>query len=169
VGAGRFREDLYYRLSVFPLRLPPLRERGDDVVLLATAIAEKLARGLGKAIAPPGAADAAALRAYAWPGNVRELRNVVERAIITSTSGRLDLDRALPAAAPPARAAAGPARDELLTEQELRRLERANTLAALERAGWRVGGDDGAARLLGVSPSTLKSRMKAFDIRRPRR
>ena len=93
---GLFREDLYYRLSVFPIQLPPLRERGDDVVLLATAMAEKLARSLGRRIAPPDAADAAALRSYAWPGNVRELRNVVERAIITSTDGRLHLERALP-------------------------------------------------------------------------
>jgi transcriptional regulator with GAF, ATPase, and Fis domain len=168
VREGRFREDLYYRLSVFPLRLPPLRERGDDVALLAAAMAEKLARALGKAVAPLGPADAAALRSYAWPGNVRELRNVIERAIITSTSGRLDLERALPAAGPPPlRAAPAAPGDEILTEQRLRRLERDNTVAALERAGWRVGGDDGAARLLGVSPSTLKSRMKALGIRRP--
>jgi transcriptional regulator with GAF, ATPase, and Fis domain len=167
VREGRFREDLYYRLSVFPLRLPPLRERGDDVVLLATAMTEKLSRTLGKPVAPPGPADAAALRAYAWPGNVRELRNVVERAIITSTSGRLDLERALPAAPPPPARAPAPRRDEILTDDGLRRLERDNMVAALERAGWRVGGDDGAARLLGVSPSTLKSRMKALDVRRP--
>jgi transcriptional regulator with PAS, ATPase and Fis domain len=167
---GAFREDLYYRLSVFPLRLPALRERGDDVVLLASAMAEKLARDLGKQIAPLGPADLAAIQAYAWPGNVRELRNVVERAIITSTDGRLHLDRILPtrgaaaAATPPPRAAP---HAEILTERRLRELERENTIAALERTGWRVAGDDGAAAMLGVSPSTLKSRMKALDIRRP--
>jgi PAS domain S-box-containing protein len=167
---GEFREDLYYRLSVFPIRLPPLRERGDDVVLLASTMAEKLGRALGKAVAPLGASDAAALRAYGWPGNVRELRNVVERAIITSTDGRLRLERILPAAtadegpaAPPANAAG---RGEVLTEDALRRLERENMVAALERADWRVGGDSGAAALVGVSPSTFKSRMKALGIGR---
>jgi transcriptional regulator with PAS, ATPase and Fis domain len=168
---GLFRQDLYYRLSVFPIQLPPLRERGDDVVLLATAMAEKLARSLGRRIAPPDAADAAALRSYAWPGNVRELRNVVERAIITSADGRLHLHRALPEAAvvtapedAPARPRAG---DEVMTERRVRELERENMIAALERSGWRVGGTDGAARLLNVSPSTLKSRMKALAIARP--
>jgi formate hydrogenlyase transcriptional activator len=168
--SGEFREDLFYRLSVFPLRLPPLRERGEDVVLLATALAERLARGLGKALAPPGAADAAALRAYSWPGNVRELRNVLERAIITSPDGRLHLDRMLPAApSGPSPSPVAPRRTEgeVLTEHRLRQLERDNMIAALERAGWRVGGAGGAAELLDMSPSTLKSRMKALAIRRP--
>ncbi|MFO0585460.1 MAG: sigma 54-interacting transcriptional regulator [Anaeromyxobacter sp.] len=170
VREGRFREDLYFRLSVFPLRLPPLRERGDDVVLLARALTEQLSRALGKRVAPPGPADAAALRSYGWPGNVRELRNVLERAIITSTDGRLHLERALPAPAsgsPAATAAPTPAPGELLTERGLRELERRNTLAVLERCGWRVAGEGGAAELLGVSPSTLKSRMKALAIARP--
>jgi PAS domain S-box-containing protein len=168
---GTFRQDLYYRLSVFPIQLPPLRERGDDVVLLAAAMADKLAPRLGRRVAPPDAADAAALRSYAWPGNVRELRNVVERAIITSTDGRLNLHRCLPAAevaAPssePAPATRGDA--EVLTDRRLRELERDNMLAALERTRWRVGGKDGAAALLSVSPSTLKSRMKALGIARP--
>ncbi len=170
VREGRFREDLYYRLSVFPLHLPPLRERGEDVVLLATALSEKLARELGKAIAPLGHADLEALRSYAWPGNVRELRNVLERAIITSTDGRLHLERVLPrdrAARGPEPAPPPPSQGEILTERRLRELERRNILAALERCGWRVGGDAGAASLLGLSPSTLKSRMKALEIARP--
>ncbi|WP_279426184.1 sigma-54-dependent Fis family transcriptional regulator [Anaeromyxobacter terrae] len=167
---GRFRQDLFYRLSVFPLPLPPLRERGDDVVLLAAAMAEKLARALGRRVAPPDAADAAALRSYPWPGNVRELRNVVERAIITSADGRLHLHRALPEAGFPATASdahALPVDSEVLTDQRVRAIERGNMIAALERAGWRVGGRGGAAALLGVSPSTLKSRMKALAIARP--
>jgi transcriptional regulator with GAF, ATPase, and Fis domain len=176
VWSGAFREDLFYRLSVFPLRLPPLRERGDDVVLLATSLAEKLAAALGRRVAPLSPADAAALRAYRWPGNVRELRNVIERAIITSPDGRLHLDRVLPhsgAEPGPASPSAGASADgreiptEILTERRLRQLERANMLAALERAGWRVAGEGGAAALLDVSPSTLKSRMKALEIRRP--
>jgi transcriptional regulator with GAF, ATPase, and Fis domain len=166
VREGTFREDLYYRLSVFPLRLPPLRERGDDVVQLASAMAAKLARAMGKTMAPPGAADVAALRSYAWPGNVRELRNVVERAIITSRNGRLDLERILPAPEPSPRGDA-PRPGEILTEREMRRVERDNIIAALERCGWRISGDGGTADLLGLSPSTLKSRMKALDVRRP--
>jgi transcriptional regulator with GAF, ATPase, and Fis domain len=164
---GAFREDLYYRLSVFPIRLPPLRERGEDVVMLARAMAEKLGRALGKEVAPLGASDVAALRAYAWPGNVRELRNVVERAIITSRDGRLRLERIVPAVgenvpATPAEVPAG----EILTDERLRQLERQNMIGALDRAGGRVGGGGGAAALLGVSPSTFKSRMKALGIRR---
>ena len=139
------------------------------MVLLATAIAERLARALGKEVAPLGPSDVAALRSYAWPGNVRELRNVMERAIITSRDGRLRLERFVPAAAESAPAIpAAEADGEILTDERLRGLERRNMIAALDRAGWRVAGPGGAAALLGVSPSTFKSRMKALAIRRSR-
>jgi len=167
VRAGTFREDLYYRLHVFPLRLPPLRERGEDVVLLAATIVERLARDLGKTVEPLSASDVAALESYPWPGNVRELRNVLERALITSSDGRLRLESLLPGAQAPSTGAppAGPpAAAEILTEARLRRLERENMLAALERTDWRVGGKDGAAELLGIRPSTFKSRMKSLGI-----
>jgi PAS domain S-box-containing protein len=167
IRAGTFRADLYFRVSVFPLRLPPLRERGDDVVLLAEIVSAQLARSLGRPVCPLDASDVSALRAYSWPGNVRELRNVLERALITSPDGRLRLDRILPAAGPdraPAAEARTPAR--LLSDGGLRRLERENMLLALERTRWRVGGQGGAAELVGVSPSTFKSRMKALGIRR---
>ncbi len=164
---GTFREDLYYRLSVFPLRLPPLRERDDDVVHIASAVAAKLARAMGKTVAPIDATDVAALRSYSWPGNVRELRNIVERAIITSRSGRLDLERVLPASDPVPHGGAPRCSGEILSERQMRQLEKDNIVAALERAGWRISGDGGAAQLLGLSPSTLKSRMKALDVRRP--
>jgi transcriptional regulator with GAF, ATPase, and Fis domain len=172
VRRGTFREDLFYRLNVFPLRLPPLRERGEDVVLLAASIAERAAHRMGRQVAPLGPGDVEALQGHPWPGNVRELRNVIERAIITSPDGQLRLDRVLPAAAPqaapaPARLGTWPPRGEILTDQRLRQLERDNMIAALERSGWRVGGEAGAAALLDVSPSTLKSRMKALEIRRP--
>ena len=167
VRAGTFREDLYYRLSVFPLRLPPLRERGDNVVHIASAMAAKLARAMGKTVAPLGATDVAALRSYSWPGNVRELRNIVERAIITSQSGRLDLERFLPASDLVPHGGALPGGGEILSERQVRQLEKDNIVAALERSGWRISGDAGAAQLLGLSPSTLKSRMKALDVRRP--
>jgi len=170
VRDGRFREDLFYRLNVFPLRLPPLRERAEDVVLLAATMAQRMSRDLGRAIEPMSPGDIAALRAYSWPGNVRELRNVIERAIITSTDGRLRIESVLPdgpgAPAPPP-PDGSPAPGEILSEQRLRRIERDNMVAALTRSGWRVSGDGGAAQLVGISPSTFKSRMKALGIRRP--
>jgi PAS domain S-box-containing protein len=169
VRDGGFRGDLFYRLNVFPLRLPPLRDRGDDVVLLAEAVARRLAHDLGKTVGPLSASDVIALKSYSWPGNARELRNVVERALIKSTDGHLRLHDILPDArtssietlgAPP------PPSAEVLTDAELRRLERENMIAALERTGWRIGGDNGAAELLGIGPSTFKSRMKALAIAR---
>lgn len=87
ISEGRFREDLYYRLAVFPITLPPLRERGDDLVLLASALAGQLARRLNRRIEPLTPEMAARLRAYSWPGNVRELQNVIERAVITAVDG----------------------------------------------------------------------------------
>jgi PAS domain S-box-containing protein len=171
VEAGTFREDLYYRLNVFPLRLPPLRERGDDVVLIAENLIEKLARRMGKQPEPLSPAAADALKAYLWPGNVRELRNVIERALITSREGRLRFDHVLPGAVPQATNATTlgsmgslPA---VMDETRLRHIERANMIAALEQTGWRVGGDNGAAKLIGISASTFKSRMKVFKIKRP--
>ncbi len=181
VQDGTFREDLYYRLCVFPLELPPLRERGEDVVLLAASIAAKIARDLGRAAPALTPEDEAALRGYSWPGNVRELRNVIERALITSRDGGLNLERIVPAdrlASPVSQGAAvtsggsGPrpmldTSGEILSERRLRQIERDNMRAALVRCGWRVAGADGAAALLGLSPSTLASRMKALGIARP--
>jgi DNA-binding NtrC family response regulator len=134
-------------------------------------MAAKLARAMGKTVAPLGAADIVALRSYSWPGNVRELRNIVERAIITSRSGRLDLERVLPASELPSPQGEAPGVPrggrEILSERQMRQLEKDNIVAALERSGWRISGDGGAAELVGLSPSTLKSRMKALDVRRP--
>jgi PAS domain S-box-containing protein len=170
VAEGRFREDLYYRLNVFPIRLPPLRERGGDVVLLARGFAERVARRLGRTLEPFSQDDEARLRTYAWPGNVRELHNVIERALITSSGGALNLDRALPETRPEAGAPAEPATpktDEILTARGLKELERDNLIRALTACDWRIGGEGGAAGLLGMKPSTLKSRVKALGIRRP--
>ncbi|MGD8445536.1 MAG: sigma 54-interacting transcriptional regulator, partial [Desulfobacterales bacterium] len=96
VEQGKFRQDLYYRLNVFPIQLPPLRERGDDVVLLSREFIEKLTRQMGRTIMPLSQQDIHRLKSYPWPGNVRELQNVIERAVITAREGRLNLDRALP-------------------------------------------------------------------------
>lgn len=168
---GEFREDLYYRLAVFPLELPPLRERGDDVCLLAADFLKTHAQRIGKAIAPLSDRDRSALRAYPWPGNVRELYNVIERAVITAVDGTLNLERALPSArqSPDRTPAAGPAAGTaVLTSSDLQKLERDNILRALEASGWRVSGDAGAASLLGMNASTLSSRMKALGIQRRR-
>ncbi len=172
VQAGKFREDLFYRLNVFPLRLPPLRERGDDVVRLASVFAERFAAKMGRRIGPLTAECARRLKAYHWPGNVRELHNVIERAVITAHDGRLNLDRALPEATrpdqspAPDRPASPPGR--ILSAQELEELERANILRALDTAKWKVSGDKGAAALLGLNASTLSSRMKVLKIQKPR-
>jgi PAS domain S-box-containing protein len=170
VGAGRFREDLYYRLNVFPIDVPPLRERGEDAALLAVTFAARIAQRMGRRVEPLSADDLARLRAYTWPGNVRELQNVIERAVIMAVDGRLDLLQFLhpPATgAAPAPPAATGGTSGIRTIQELERLERESILHALEAAGWRVSGEDGAAERLGSKPSTLRSRMKALGIRRP--
>src|SRR5688572_10236770 len=119
-----FREDLYYRLSVFPIRLPALRERGEDVLLLAQAFAERFAKKMGRAVAPLTETCRGRLLAYDWPGNVRELANVIERAVITSRDGRLDLERAIPEPDPVPAAAPGTAPENIRTAQELVELER---------------------------------------------
>ena len=170
VKEGRFREDLFYRLNVFPLHVPPLRERGDDILSLASAFAERFAAKLGRTLAPLSADSARRLKAYNWPGNVRELQNVIERAVITATNDSLNLDRALPEASASSAIADRPAHLSsvtIRTAQELEELERANILRALESVNWKISGDGGAARLLGMNPSTLTSRMKALNIKKP--
>jgi PAS domain S-box-containing protein len=172
VREGTFREDLYYRLNVFPVRIPPLRERGDDISLLARAFVDRFCRRMGRTLAPLSESTLARLRAYSWPGNVRELANVMERGVILSTDGIFDVERALldvaprTSAPPPSPADAG---TRILSVLELEALEHANILRALEATGWKVAGEQGAASLLGMNPSTLNSRMRALDIRRPPR
>jgi PAS domain S-box-containing protein len=168
VREGDFREDLYYRLNVFPIRVPPLRERGDDIMLLACVFAKRFAHKLGRQIEPLSRECKRRLMAYGWPGNVRELMNVIERAVITSRNGILDLDRALPEVPVPTPTAHLPEESaaRVRTLQELQELERQNLRLALESAGWRLEGENGAARLLGMNPSTLRSRLKALGIHR---
>jgi formate hydrogenlyase transcriptional activator len=172
---GRFRQDLYYRLSVFPLLLPPLHERPEDVELLAHHFLQRQARRIGRE-APRFTAEALErLRAYAWPGNVRELENVIERALILSPGAVLELDGALrgrdsvadrmPAMrVAGADAASGEAADGPTTLLEA---ERAHLLLALERCAWIIGGPRGAAQQLGLHPNTLRSRMKRLGLKRP--
>ena len=175
VRDGAFREDLYYRLNVFPIEVPPLRERSSDVLLLASAFAAKFARRLARQIEPFSDECKRRLMAYSWPGNVRELQNVIERAVITARDGRLNLERALPDAGgqtvpepPPAQDAITEASKRILRMRDLQQLERENILRALESTAWRVAGKDGAAELLGMNPSTLNSRIRALHIERPK-
>ncbi len=166
---GTFREDLYYRLNVFPIHLPPLRERGEDVVLLANTFVQHFSQRMGRAIAPLSPDALRRLTTYHWPGNVRELQNVIERAVITAQNGQLNLDRAIPddedkLYSPNQRSTQEPS--TIRTIQEIQDLERQNILMALEQGGWKVSGEKGAAKLLGINPSTLTSRMKALGITR---
>jgi transcriptional regulator with GAF, ATPase, and Fis domain len=170
VRAGRFREDLFYRLDVFPVHLPPLRDRPGDIPLLVAAFVDRLSRQLQRRFAPPSRDCLRQLQAYDWPGNVRELHNVVERAVITARGDALDLAGALPQPeelqAVVERAPSAARR--VLTVRELHQIERDNLLLALEVAGWRVSGPGGAAELLGINASTLSSRIKALRIERQR-
>jgi PAS domain S-box-containing protein len=172
VDAGEFREDLYYRLSVFPVQVPPLRKRGDDVVMLAAHFLEQVCREFGRSDLSLTQTQVAALRNYDWPGNVRELKNVIERAVILSPGKTLRLDLSLRESGPrqpeariePAFDIGG---DEFLTDAEMKDRMRENTLAALNAAGWRISGKDGAAELLGTRPSTLTDRIRAMGLKRP--
>ena len=172
--AGQFREDLFYRLNVYPIKLPPLRERPDDIGMLATAFARNFARRMGRRLVPLSDDCVRRLQAYNWPGNVRELQNIIERAVITSRDGHLNLDRALPESVNAAAAALGPVvadkptAQHVRTAKEFEELERSNIIAALKAAEWKVAGEKGAAQLLGVKPTTLSSRMKALNIERKR-
>jgi PAS domain S-box-containing protein len=171
IREGWFRDDLYYRLNVFPISVPPLRQRCGDIPLLASEFAAKFSRRIGKPLQPLSEACQQRLTAYPWPGNVRELQNVIERAVITARDGQLNLDRALPVSDTDERIKlepfVEPGQTRVLKFHELEELERENIRRALESCNWRVAGKDGAAALLGMNPSTLNSRMRAFKIERP--
>jgi transcriptional regulator with GAF, ATPase, and Fis domain len=169
IEVGAFREDLYYRLNVFPISLAPLRERKDDIPLLVAHFLELVARDLNLPVPDVTMTDIEELQNYDWPGNVRELRNVIERAVVASRLGtlRFDVPKADAAAVAQGSAATGtPAAGGVLTDDEVRRIERDNTLAALKRSDWKVYGEGGAAELLGIKPTTLKSRMQKMGLQR---
>jgi transcriptional regulator with GAF, ATPase, and Fis domain len=156
VERERFRVDLYYRLNVFPILLPPLRDRREDIPALVMHFVEVVSRKIGKRVDGIPPATMAAFEAHEWPGNVRELQNVVERAVILSDGG--SLPNPLPRERPIASAAA---------PMTLRESERVLILNALEAVGWVVGGPDGAAARLGLSRTTLINMMKRLGIERP--
>jgi transcriptional regulator with GAF, ATPase, and Fis domain len=172
VEEGRFRQDLFYRLNVFPVEVPPLRERLDDIPLLAEYFLRQAAQRLRLPLPRLTEAHLCFLQSYDWPGNVRELQNAVERALILAQRGVLHFDlpnAAAPMPAPPMPFSGNGSGAPVLTELDLRHLERQNTLAALNRAGWKIHGEKGAAELLGVKPTTLISRIKKLGLKRPER
>jgi formate hydrogenlyase transcriptional activator len=170
VASGRFRADLYYRLHVFPVHVPPLRERREDIPLLVAYLADKKGAAIGKMIdtIPPDVMQR--LVQYSWPGNVRELENVIERAIILSSGGTLLLDGAFHTG--PARSVADPGGEDAgagktSDRDRLRDVERVHILRVCGECGWRIKGADSASVRLGLKPSTLYSRMQKLGIARP--
>ncbi len=164
VNEGSFRADLFYRLNVFPITLPPLRDRKGDVAVLTRFFVNQFARKHGKELTPPDELELDVLAAYHWPGNVRELENMVERAVITAGGGTIELSGLLPDARPsprPATALPAPANVSLDELQSL------HIRRVLEATGGRIEGAGGAAELLDINPNTLRSRMKRLGIERP--
>lgn len=170
VEARRFRQDLYYRLNVFPIEVPPLRHRKEDIPLLATTFMAQVRKKLNCSGSELRHSDVLKLQAYNWPGNVRELQNVIERAVIASRSGAVTLDLPVPktsgVAPQPSKKAVTDTLPDILTEKDLREQERANIEAALMRTDWKIYGPGGAAELLGLNPTTLRSRIKKMQIKK---
>ncbi len=169
VKNGNFREDLYYRLNVFPITVPPLRERGDDVIKLATSFLNKFANNIGLKLEDLSPEEIHSLKSYDWPGNIRELQNVIERAVITSHGGNLNLLNTIPTTS---NSTISDQNDlvmddiKIYTSNELKKLEKENIIRALEKANWKVSGEDGAAIILGIPPTTLSSQIKALKIKK---
>ena len=157
VKKGNFREDLWYRLNVFPITMPPLRDRKDDIPLLLDYYVKKISRRMGKTIGviPAGVMDA--LQHYAWPGNVRELENVLERAVINSSGPKLRLVDELKKQSP----------DSDTKQKTMEAVERDHILRVLEQTRWKVGGKNSAAEILGLDRSTLRARMRKLNIQKP--
>ena len=178
VRKGRFREDLFYRLNVFPIQVPPLRERTEDIPVLAMFFVSRFAQRFDKKIDAISQDAMAQLSSYSWPGNIRELQNIIERAVVLCRSKVLTLATELLSATSTgngsrsARAAAASASLPLSelgveTPSTLEEVERRHVLSVLEQTGWRIDGQNGAARTLNLHPNTLRSRLKKLGIHRP--
>ena len=157
VRKGRFRQDLYYRLNVFPITVPPLRQRKEDIPLMVQAFVERYSRKLGKQITSIQKETMKALQDYPWPGNVRELESIIERAVILCPGPVLQLADKLEISSPPLSS----------TVRTLEETERNQILKILSETRWRIEGKDGAAAILGLHPSTLRARMHKLGIVRP--
>jgi transcriptional regulator with GAF, ATPase, and Fis domain len=171
VAAGRFRQDFYYRLNVFPLTVAPLRDRKEDIPLLATHFIDLSVKEFGCARPILTRLGLEILQKYDWPGNIRELRNVIERAVILAQGDALEFD--VPGTSSSVDLTSfGPRKvdrseAEYLTESEIRGRERDNVFAVLQKTGWKIKGVDGAAELLGVKPNTLFARIEKMGLKRP--
>jgi len=159
IAAGAFRSDLYYRLNVFPIAIPPLRERQADILPLAKLFVERHARREGKAISIIPQRTAAALEAYGWPGNVRELQNVIERSMILCDSEVLSIDDS---------SLRWKSRETTAGDPTLAEIQREAIVRALNRSNWKVGGAKGAAAALGVPRTTLQAQMRKLGVAHPR-
>ena len=157
IRKGRFRQDLYYRLNVFPITVPPLRQRAEDIPLLVQAFIGRYSRKLGKQITSIQKETLKALQDYPWPGNVRELENIIERAVILCPGPALQLADELEISSLPFSS----------TVQTLEEMERNQIFKTLSETRWRIEGKDGAAAILGLNPSTLRARMHKLGIVRP--
>jgi len=173
VEEGKFRSDLYYRLNVFPVFMPPLRERRDDIPQLVRHFLDIFSRRMGKRIEQISQTTMDSFSAYHWPGNVRELQNLVERAVIRSDNGvlpnpfstsQMNCIGTETTELPGTLASASDEPDVIFTDRECRERERANLIKALQRANGRIYGERGAAELLGINPTTLASRLRALKI-----
>ncbi|GAB4006743.1 hypothetical protein GCM10028808_09210 [Spirosoma migulaei] len=166
VEAGRFRQDLYYRLNVFPINLPPLRERKEDLTLLSTYFLQKITKKLGKKLTELSASSLQQMYAYDWPGNIRELEHLLERAAIMSTTAQVSLVEPLAANLTPALPNSQPV--DGIVVKPLAQAERDNILAALKQTNFRIRGKRGAAELLNIKPTTLEAKMVRMGIKRDR-
>jgi transcriptional regulator with GAF, ATPase, and Fis domain len=154
VRESRFRDDLYYRLNVFAIKIPPLRERAEDIPQLTESFVKEFAKALGKRIDAVEKGSIDALRLYPWPGNVRELRNAVERAVIVSNGPRLKIDTPKSSA------------NSTNIGLTMKNNEREHLRRVLEMTGWRIRGKDGAAEILDLKPTTLESRLTKLNLLR---
>nr|WP_321233892.1 sigma 54-interacting transcriptional regulator [uncultured Psychroserpens sp.] len=164
---GKFREDLYYRLNVFPIEVPALRDRGNDICLIANEMIKHFAKKLNKPINDLSENDKSLLMSYHWPGNVRELQNLIERAIIVTKNGTINIKEIIPDSKPNDSEPQESSKDKIYTSKELLNLEKENILKALRETRWKISGKNGAAELLQLPPTTLASKIKAHNIERP--
>ncbi|MCI0444637.1 sigma 54-interacting transcriptional regulator [bacterium] len=174
IEAGTFRMDLFYRLNVVPIEIPPLRERREDIPLLMEYFIDRYASKAGKKIRNVNKKTLELFQSYSWPGNIRELQNVIERSLIfcdtdTFSVGQINLEEFLPQprSDTPEEKILTTELDDVLDVAQLENLERTNILKALDRCDWRISGKNGAAKLLGIPPTTLSSQLKALKIKRP--
>lgn len=164
---GQFREDLYYRLNVFPIVVPPLRDRGEDIHLIAQEMIHQFSSKLNKQIHPLAEEDKALISSYLWPGNVRELQNIIERAVIIAQDQPIDWESMIPRSPEMAGTKVEKETSKIFSSEEMIQFEKENILKALRKTGWKISGRGGAAALLKLPPTTLTSKIKALNIVRP--